>query len=300
MPVKNLHWIGMNGSRGCMPDFCAAYDTRSAPVEELANHLELTDAQRKELDDVGIVECVPDQGAAYAEIQECNCDKPWEHTEGDDPSNWPTFVREHVQAFLDTLEKIEYSEYLANRTWEYKTFYLLPYASFGDYDNSTFVERANAKDFKESFDFVSQRFPTYGVNTGIDQDDIDAISFEQLQELITVRNGLADYPIINEETMSILELEAQIEAWRDWGLSDFRRELIKHFGNAYEEHIENLPDELLTDVFYKAADKANEYWESESGGSVFIRIERIVAKGNISLESLGLLPLDTDDSEVRP
>jgi hypothetical protein len=36
-------------------------------------------------------------------------------------------------------------------------FYLLPYASFGDYDNSTFVERANAKYFEDNFDFVSYR-----------------------------------------------------------------------------------------------------------------------------------------------
>jgi len=293
---KLKHYIAMNGTRGCLPDSCSAYETKQAAIEWLTELLELTEEQAAELERVNFVPCTDEQGAEYAEITECTCLKPWEHGDGQDtPDDWPEYVLEHVKAFVKTLDTHKYTDRSDNREWVDKVFYLLPHASFGDYDNSSFVERANAKEFDEMFSFVSQRHGDYySVFTGIDQDDLDAIKWDDLESLIETCNALEDYPIINEETMSELEIEAQNEAWKDWGLNDFRKELVKRFGEYYEDFIEALSDDMLTEVFYKAADKANEYWESEAGGGVYIRIERVVEKG-ITPEDLGLLPLDSEE-----
>jgi len=230
-------------------------------------------------------------GGAVHQITECDCSKPWEHDEQGTPDDWPEYVKEHVTEFLKTLDSQKYQD-RSGDTWVEKTFYLLPYASFGDYDNSTSVERPNAKDFSEPFPFVSQRQGDYGtVWTGIDEDDVASITFEQLEELQDICKRLQDYRVIDEQTMSELELEAQNEAWADWGLREFRQKLVKRFGEAYEDFIDALPDEQLTEAFYKAADKANEYWESEAGGGVYIRIERVVEKG-IEPHDIGLLDLD--------
>src|SRR5262249_52652601 len=115
----------------------------------------------------------------------------------------------HVKAFVETLDTQKYQD-RSGDTWVEKTFYLLPYASFGDYDNSTFVERSNAKEFSEQFPFVSQRHGDfYSVFTGIDEDDVASITFDQLENLQDICKALERYSVIDEQTMSELEIEAQ-------------------------------------------------------------------------------------------
>lgn len=82
------HYVGMNGTSGCIPDSFRAYHSLSDAVDSLSDLLELTKGQRKELHSSGYVACTPEQGADYAEISECDCPAPWEHSERDDDSKW--------------------------------------------------------------------------------------------------------------------------------------------------------------------------------------------------------------------
>lgn len=75
------HYIGMNGSFGCLPDYCASYDSRQDAIADLTVNLDLTDEQIDALRCNGIVGCTPDQGAAYASITTCNCGEPEVHND---------------------------------------------------------------------------------------------------------------------------------------------------------------------------------------------------------------------------
>jgi hypothetical protein len=73
------HYIGMNGSYGCLPDSCDVYESHEDAVQSLADLLELTDDQITELR-TGHTDCTHEQGAAYASVDECICQHPWEHS----------------------------------------------------------------------------------------------------------------------------------------------------------------------------------------------------------------------------
>jgi hypothetical protein len=300
------HYIGMNGTYGCMPDSCNAYQTNKDACDSLADLLELTDDQRTELADNGIVACKQDQGADYASVTQCNCDKPWEHDDQGNANDWQEYVLVHVKEFLSGLKQQEYQDRVTEhdtdghcecfgphpytfhcQAWVTRTFYMLPYASFGDYDNSCAVERANAREFKEQFDFVSSHAVGYGELVGIDETDIDAITWEQLEALQEVCNALADYPAINDATVSEVEMELQNEAWNSWARSDFKRELHKRLDsigelasdsadeNEVENLIDNIGDAAIDSVFYAACEKSNTYWQIESGGNAYIDLDRV-------------------------
>lgn len=291
------HFIAMNGASGCIPDSCSTHESFEDAVEYCNDLLELSDEQVEELKETQYVRCTDEQGADYAEISECACLKPWEHDEDLSPDDFPEYVKVHVQEFLNTLEKHEYQDQVMEhdpqlcgrlpssphfdcKVWVTRTFYCLPYASFGDYDNSTGVERSNARQFKEMFPFVSSHGVGYGEYTGIDETDVDAITWENLEQLKETCNALEDYPCIDNEDVSKVEMELQNEAWDSWACSDFRAELKKHFGadenETLEEQIDNLSSETLREMLETAADKANEYWEIEAGGSAHIRFERLL------------------------
>ena len=75
------HYIGMNGLRGYMPDSCNSYETEQDAVDSLTALLELTDEQAQELEERGIVDCTPEQGAEYCSVDECDCSEPECHND---------------------------------------------------------------------------------------------------------------------------------------------------------------------------------------------------------------------------
>ncbi len=85
------HYIAMNGSHGCLPDSCSAYQYRMDAIDSLVSSLDLTTRQRQELIRMGDVECKPAQGAEYCEVVSCQCSTPWVHDEMGDESDWPDY-----------------------------------------------------------------------------------------------------------------------------------------------------------------------------------------------------------------
>ena len=160
---------------------------------------------------------------------------------------------------------------------EGELYFFLPYASGSDYSGST-VEKANYKEFLESYGeegFVWEAhggFDTYAVVLGLTgllecaDDTFDAI--------LDIIEGLEDYPLIDDEALSTLEMEGADEAWDCWVASDFRRALEKKFDGV---DFEWPPDSDLRPFFEKRAEKANEYWFNEGyGPDMYIRFDKIV------------------------
>jgi hypothetical protein len=82
------HYIGMNGSHGCLPDSCSVYKRFKHAVESLTDSLDLTDEQADDLRETGSAECNPGQGAEYCEIVACECKAPWTHDEMMTEEHW--------------------------------------------------------------------------------------------------------------------------------------------------------------------------------------------------------------------
>ena len=164
------------------------------------------------------------------------------------------------------------------------------YWTGSDYSGS-FVEKSNHKELLEQFGKLpgvhelSGDMGTYGlvfhVPTVMTWDESPRTT------LIEILRGLEGYSLIDEEAHSMMEFEAQTEAWDDWARSDFEREIAK----AYDfDSIEVLDADAFVRFFEKARERANEYWEAESGGNVYIRLERIVDK--MTDPDIGLLLRD--------
>lgn len=91
-------------------------------------------------------------------------------------------------------------------------------------------------------------------------------------EIVEVLSSLDDYPSVDDEALSELEMEQSDEAWNDWGSGDFRRELEKKFGGNADE----VTDEDLYTCFHEAMETTNSYWEDQSGSGMYVDMKRVV------------------------
>ena len=74
------HYIGMAGLHGCLPNYCAAYDTYDDAVESLADLHELGKRRATKLRRDAYLELnLRRDGNEYAEITECDCNDPSIH-----------------------------------------------------------------------------------------------------------------------------------------------------------------------------------------------------------------------------
>lgn len=151
------------------------------------------------------------------------------------------------------------------------------YLSGSDYSGST-VERSNKRVFMEEYGDDPHVFETYGGHGTFGVLILATCDNEEIAECL---NGLHNYPLISEDDLSELEMEASNEAWENWAQCDFIRALEKQFG------IDDLdPDNDITDLyelFWRAAEDANRYWESEQGGGMWINVGEVARAIDIKI-----------------
>lgn len=165
---------------------------------------------------------------------------------------------------------------------------ILRVLSGGDYSNSCAVEYSNYLEWIELFadtlsiDWwtVSGGYGSYGIAIRVDTEN---------DEILEMIGSLADYCVINDERVSEVEMEWQDYSYRDYVARDFVEGVEKQF--EIELLIDDPQDsDLVFDLFYACADRANEYWEVEQHGSAYIRVDKLVQ----SVEHADLIPfLDT-------
>jgi hypothetical protein len=105
------------------------------------------------------------------------------------------------------------------------------------------------------------------------------------EALLENLQSLENYPVLDEDDCSALELELQQEAWEGWAQRDFSRALEKRLSSALEnedmvedmaeETIESLSPDSLYALFYALADKGSIYWESQGSPDQWIDCERV-------------------------
>lgn len=180
--------------------------------------------------------------------------------------DWP----ESAEAYLGTLsdDDLESGE----------LYFYVPCASGSDYSGCT-VTAANYKCIEDAYGEHEWVHPVYGSHgtyaiaigvtglLGCDEDTFD--------EFCEILEGLADYPIIDEEALYECEAEAADEAWDSWCRNDFTRALEKKYGDKAD--FEWPDDPALRSFFEEKREDANEYWFNEgSGPDMYVRIDEVV------------------------
>ena len=147
-------------------------------------------------------------------------------------------------------------------------YYCHPYLCFGDYDNSCDVERSNHRVFMEMFGSdkdVLERFYSYGAEY------IYIRSTAENNEIIECLEALENYPAIDDQDVSLMNIEMFEESWENWIRSDFENMVLNHFDLCDIEY----EDSDLLEWFKQLTERANIYFEVESGGNGWIDLDRI-------------------------
>lgn len=144
----------------------------------------------------------------------------------------------------------------------------VPVCTYSDYSGTT-VERSNCQSFLRIFAEhlgkdvweLCGGFNTTGVL-------IRTSLYENNPEVKEVIDGLFDYPLINEEDYSELELELEQVSWDTW-LEYELKSLLEQKEIEYNE-------ETLQQDFYYVADDIAEYFIHEDANCPYFRTEKVV------------------------
>ena len=178
-------------------------------------------------------------------------------------------------------------------TWEW--MFEPDYMTYSDYSGSV-VERANCQEFLEQFKDVEGVYETTG---GYGTRGV-AISLSAITgDMLDLLDALNDYPVIDDEALSELEMDLENEDWESWISYDFKRALHKKFdqeeedGNpetCSEDWIDALTEDQLYTLYRERCDKTGTYWEPESAVGGYVDIDRLVE---------GMTIEDLPDAEVK-
>lgn len=178
--------------------------------------------------------------------------------------------------------------------------YIVPrFLCYGDYDNSCHVERSNYRLFMAMYggdgfsdDYDSEEgnstYPGVHAMYGAYDSTGVAIVLETWLRYSEIRETIArldDYPCIDDEDCSRVEMVLADEAWDNWARHDFQSELEKRFDVEQWRDYEGFDSDFRA-WFEDCRESVNEYWEVESGGNAYVRIERIVE----GIESVSWIP----------
>jgi hypothetical protein len=179
------------------------------------------------------------------------------------------------------------------------TYVSIDCLSFGDYDNSGAVERANVKVLKEKYQncekysFQSWQEKERYINWETGYEDIlptsDIVELygdfgstqiwirEDIDQEEGYINSLSNYPVIDDESVSETENEIEKESWNNWIRGDLSTNLLSNIilTKIDKYHVE---DNDLFECYCQAKEIKNEYFIVESGGIGWIDIEEIGAE----------------------
>ena len=144
-------------------------------------------------------------------------------------NHWRTFDR------IDAGDSASYGDFTPDVDGAY---FLSDFLSGSDY-SGCLVERANYREFLEQFGELDGVHEVYGGHgTYAVAVRIDALT-DEMAELFA---GLEDYPLIDDESHSELEMEAAEEAWDSWARSDFCRAVESQFcEDGYADYLRTYP-----------------------------------------------------------
>lgn len=187
--------------------------------------------------------------------------------------------------------------YVSGRFW-----ISLDCLSYGDYDSSCDVERANVRWLEEKHEgkteMLSYELFERGVewryNQALGHSEDIPVEIGEDTELILLSgdygsisawlpwseendellSSLLDYPSIDDEMVWLVNAEMEKECWHDW----IKRDLIDAAfpdNPDMREKLMVIDDDSLYDYYLGIKEQKNEYFEVQAGGVGWINVERL-------------------------
>lgn len=177
-------------------------------------------------------------------------------------------------------------------------FVTCDFLEYGDYDNSCAVERANVKvlfedsHYAQTFERVwcdKIRLGIYGSDRVWSEYKPDAettmivVEYNYSGVNVFIKNDehaddilrrLQDYPCLDDEAVTEIEHELEMEAWSNWIESDIGRALSK-LSEETGEKWQAMESSDCMDLYQKAKERGNEYGHVEAGGSWWIDLDKL-------------------------
>lgn len=191
----------------------------------------------------------------------------------------------------------------------------IPYCSFSDYSGCT-VERSNYKDIKDNFEGLDGLyFFSGGHGTQALALDLRTVYLDRVDEIHDIIAGLENYPVIDESTLSELEMEMEDEAWNSYGCSDFRDALQKEFSDFLDDNedvlawyhgylwdLSDIEDDKFYELFRKACETSNHYPIFETGASCWFYLDDNAQAVTLDefKELIGYNKIPFDQYSLRP
>ena len=158
-----------------------------------------------------------------------------------------------------------------DHTGKVETHISCSYISFGDYDNSCAVERANVRYLEENH------------QTDIAYIHRGAYGWEQVWLYDTPENrelleSLGNYPCFDDTLVSDIELEIENEY-----LQDNSSDLIRLLPESVQDACDVLVIDFDIECYEKAKESSNSYFQVEAGGNGYIDFKRIAKDYSLAL-----------------
>ena len=142
--------------------------------------------------------------------------------------------------------QLDYSE-LDNKPFENSVKVLLhTFCAYGDYINCSSIEKANVQYLKETYKDTKGMFIITG---GYGYEGV--VVTEKFLEEHNIIKQLDNYPVFDEQILSIIEDEMHDEEWDNYESEDFMKLLLEKFPQQ-EEKIQELFDyDKLYSLYYE-------------------------------------------------
>lgn len=165
------------------------------------------------------------------------------------------------------------------------TWFLCEALSYSDYSGTKPTNESNARVFADDFSRGEGKWWVWA-DGGHDTTAIliRTLAYRNSSEIRDLIDGLADYPILDEDDETELEMEREMEGWEDYGRDDFKRSLVSYLekrfadrgvetdldGRAPDEIVDSLTDDQLGGLYMHRCQETNInggstcLWEGES------------------------------------
>jgi len=185
---------------------------------------------------------------------------------------WETIL-EYDSESLECFRLLKHEENL-------KAIYLIPRLMSGsDYCGDS-VNKSNYRVFLAEFKEDKKEeangilslygaYSSYGIAIRLDV-------LKEDEEMQNCLKELCNYPLMNEDDLSHLEMVLQEEAWTDYVKSDFENEIEDGLGIDDLGEIGLDDDEKIFNLFRYLEEKTNTYWQIETGCTAYIDLKRIM------------------------
>lgn len=160
------------------------------------------------------------------------------------------------RSYQKTVKKEDIIKYVLNPN----SFLTCDLFRYTDYDGGYTIAKANIKYIEENFEELINTESIDIYKTAYSGENcefnLDSLANDELYEILL---GIHDYPVVDDDTLSEVEMELENECWDSYGRDDFKKALNEQYGDAAEE----LSDEDIDNLAHEASQ-----WTSEGKGHV--------------------------------